>query len=206
MKLYADLPGRRTLQVLADVGVLLWVGLWSWLGRVVHDATLQLQPPALQLERAGGSFQRTMTDAARTMGDLPLLGDRLHQPFDQAARTGATISGAGHNLANGIGNLALLLGLLTAVVPIALVVGTWLVLRLRFARRASAAQRLVDSGADLDLFALRAMARQPMPRLAAVSDDPVGAWRSGDRHTVRALAVLELRDCGLRPPVHAVSP
>ena len=41
---------------------------------------------------------------------------------------------------------------------------------------------------DLDLFALRAMANQPMHVLAAISDDPVRAWRSGDRRVIDALA------------------
>jgi hypothetical protein len=39
-----------------------------------------------------------------------------------------------------------------------------------------------------------------MHRLAAVSDDPAGAWRRRDADVVRRLAVLELRDAGLRPP------
>jgi hypothetical protein len=72
-------------------------------------------------------------------------------------------------------------------------------LRGRFVRRATAAQRFIDAAADLDLFALRAMARQPMRRLAAVSPDPTGAWRRGDQATIRSLALLELRDSGLRP-------
>jgi len=44
------------------------------------------------------------------------------------------------------------------------------------------------------------MARQPMHRLVAVSADPTGAWRRGDQSTIRSLALLELRDSGLRPP------
>jgi hypothetical protein len=44
------------------------------------------------------------------------------------------------------------------------------------------------------------MANQPMPRLARVSDDPAGAWRRGDRDIIRALALLELKEAGLRPP------
>ena len=53
---------------------------------------------------------------------------------------------------------------------------------------------------DLDLFALRALARQPMHVLAKVSDDPAGAWRARDREVVTALAALELRDSGLSLP------
>ena len=64
----------------------------------------------------------------------------------------------------------------------------------------SAGQRFIDESADLDLFALRAMANQPMHKLARVSPDPVRDWRSGDPDVVRALALLELRDGGLTPP------
>ena len=85
-------------------------------------------------------------------------------------------------------------------IPVLVALLGYVPLRLRFARRAGAARRFVDAGADLELFALRAMANQPMHRLAKVSDDPVSAWRSGDRAVVRALATLELRDVGLRPP------
>jgi hypothetical protein len=73
-------------------------------------------------------------------------------------------------------------------------------LRWRFVRTATAGQRFIDADADLDLFALRAMATQPMHRLARVSDDPVRAWRDGDPDVVRSLALLELRDAGLSPP------
>ena len=61
-------------------------------------------------------------------------------------------------------------------------------------------RRVLDAAPDLELFALRAMANQPMPRLARISPDPVGAWRRGEPDVVRALATLELRDSGLRPP------
>ena len=44
MKLYADLPGRRTVQILADVGILAWVSLWAWVGRLVHDTTMEPPP------------------------------------------------------------------------------------------------------------------------------------------------------------------
>ena len=44
MKLYADLPVRRTAQIVADTLVLLWVALWAWVGRLVHDATQRNAP------------------------------------------------------------------------------------------------------------------------------------------------------------------
>ena len=200
MKPYADLPGRRAAQLLTDALVVVWVLLCVRLGQVVHDAVLALAAPALRLESAGGSFDSSMVDASRTVRQVPLVGGQLHGPFDRAAATGQGIAGAGHDLAAGITRLATILGWATALVPIGIVGGVWLVRRVRFARLASAAQRLVDSDAGLELFALRAMSRQALPRLARVSPDPVGAWRAGDRRAIQALAALELQAAGLRPP------
>jgi hypothetical protein len=61
----------------------------------------------------------------------------------------------------------------------------------------------VDADADLDLFALRAMANQPLHVLARISSDPAGDWRRRDPAVVRALAAVELRSAGLRPPAAA---
>lgn len=203
MKLYADLPGRRTLQILADLGILAWICLWAWVGRLVHDTTMELAAPGRQLQSAGSGFRDQMTSAGDSVRDLPLVGDRISAPFRQVSGAGTTIEQAGTDLVDAVTRLANILGWVTALVPIIIVGLVWLVLRGRFVRRASAAQRFIDNAADLDLFALRAMAGQPMRKLAAISADPTGAWRRGDEETIRSLALLELRDTGLRPPASA---
>jgi hypothetical protein len=205
MKPYSDLPVRRTRQVLADLLVVAWVVLWVWVGRTVQEAVATLAGPGRDLAGAGTSFRGTMTSAGDSVDDLPLLDDRIAEPFRTAAGAGAGIESAGNAFADAVEKAAVVLGVTVALVPIAVVVLWWLVVRVRFARRAGAAQRFVDGAPDLDLFALRAMANQPMPRLAKVSHDPAGAWRRGDADVVRALATLELRDCGIKPP-KAVSP
>ena len=200
MKLYSDLPVRRTRQVIADVCAMVWVIAWVWIGTKVHGATMALAAPGRRLEDAGTGFTSVMTDAGNSVDNLPLLDDRIAGPFRSAAGAGTDIADAGRDLVTAVERMALVLGLTTAAVPILIVGGVWLALRVRFTRRATAAQRFVDAEPDLDLFALRAMATQPFQRLAAISEDPAGAWRRGDRDVVRALAVLELRECGLRPP------
>ena len=87
--------------------------------------------------------------------------------------------------------------------PGRLLVAVWLPRRIRFYRLAKAAQHFLDEGADLDLFALRAMATQPMHVLAGISRDPVAAWRAGDRSVIDRLAEVELRRSGLRMPTIA---
>jgi hypothetical protein len=200
MKLYADLPVRRTMQIVVDTAVLAWVALWAWVGREVHDTTMRLAEPGRTLQGAGSGFREQMGQAGQSVSDVPLVGDRLSEPFERAGSAGTSIEEAGTNLVDAVTDLALILGWVTALVPILLVVLVWVLLRGRFARRATAAQRFIDSAADLDLFALRAMATQPMHRIAGISDDPTGAWRARDPQTIQALALLELRDSGLRPP------
>jgi len=200
MKLYSDLPARRTRQAAADGCVLLWVVTWVWVGTRVHGATLALAAPGRRLEEAGTGFTSVMNGAGDSVDGLPLLDDRIAGPFRAAAGAGVDFADAGRDMVTAVERMALLLGLTTASVPILIVGLFWLWLRVRFAQRATAAQRFVDAEPDLDLFALRAMATQPFQRLAAIDADPAGAWRRGDRDVVRALAVLELRECGLRPP------
>ena len=200
MKLYADLSGRRLVQILADLGLLAWVVLWAWVGRRVHDVTMALAEPGRQLQGAGAGFRDTLNAAGDGVDNLPVLDDRVADPFRGAAGAGTDIERAASDLVSAVERVALLLGWTTALVPI-LVVGLWWAWsRGRFVRRASAAQRFIDADDDLDLFALRAMANQPMAALAKVSSDPSGAWRRGDRDTIRALALLELRESWLRPP------
>lgn len=200
MKLYSDLPARRARQVVADVGIVLWVVLWVRVGRWVHEATLELAEPGRRLADAGTGFRDRMTQAGDSVDDLPLLQDRVATPFRSAADVGTDLEDVGNDLVTAVERLALVLGVVTVLAPVLLVGLVWLAARVRFARRAGAAQRLVDADPDLDLFALRAMANQPMPRLARVTDDPAGAWRRGERDVIRALAVLELKEAGLRPP------
>jgi hypothetical protein len=200
MKLYADGQVRRTRQMLGDVLLVLWVVLWVRLALVVHNATLALATPGRKMAAAGDGLAGKLRDAGTAVGGLPLVGDQARSPFDGAGRAADQIAAAGTAQVAAVQHLAFWLGLAVGALPVLLVVLVYLPLRWRFVREASAGQRFIDSTADLDLFALRAMANQPMHRLARVSEDPVRAWREGDPDVVRALAVLELADVGLAPP------
>jgi len=199
MKLYADSPGRQARQVLGDLLLVVWCWAWVRVGQGVHDATLALAVPGEQIERAGTGLAGRLRDAGESVGGIPLVGEEVRGPFDGAGDAADSIAAAGTAQVEAVGTLANWLGLAVAAVPILVVAGTYLALRWRFVRTATAGRRLVDSGGDVDLFALRAMSHQPLHRLARVSADPAGAWRRGDADVVRALAELELRDVGLMP-------
>ena len=203
MKLYAETPGRRLAQLLADLLLVLWLVGWAWVGTVVHDATLELAAPGEQLTESATGLSGAMQDAGGTLDDVPVIGDEVRAPFDEASGAADRLAEVGQEQVRAVERLALWLGLSVAAIPILLACLLHLPRRLRFARRATAGARFVDAGEDLDLFALRALAHQPLHVLARLSEDPAGAWRRGDRDVTDRLAELELRASGLRPPAAA---
>ena len=136
----------------------------------------------------------------RRAAQVPGLGDQLRRPFDAAAGSLGDLVATADRQAASIERLAAVDGLAGVPHPGDDRAALWLPRRVRFVRRARAAQRFIDAQADLDLFALRAMANQPMHVLAGISDDPVRAWRAGDRRVIDALAEVELREAGCRCP------
>ncbi len=200
MKLYAETPARRLAQVLADLLLVLWLVGWAWVGTVVHDATLELAAPGEQLTESATGLSGAMQDAGGTLDDVPVIGDEVRAPFDEASGAADRLAEVGQEQVRAVERLALWLGLSVAAIPILLACLLHVPRRVRFVRRATAGARFVDAGEDLDLFALRALAHQPLHVLGRISDDPAGAWRRGDRDVTDRLAELELRASGLRPP------
>jgi len=200
MKLYADAPARRSRQLLADLLFVLWLVLWVWVGHVVQHGTAQLAGVGRQTDSSATSLASGLTSAGDSLRDLPVVGGGVAAPFDQMSSASQALASAGRAQATAVTRLSWVLGASIALIPI-LSVGVFFVpMRYRFAREATTAAKFIDAAEDLDLFALRALARQPMSVLARVSDDPAGAWRARDPDVVTALAALELRDCGLAVP------
>jgi hypothetical protein len=200
MKLYADAPVRRSRQFVADVLFLLWLVGWVWIGHVVQHGTAELAGVGRQTDESATSLSSGLTSASDSLSGLPVVGDGIAAPFDQMSEASQSLAAAGRSQVTAVERLSWILGVSIAAIPVLTVGVLFLPARWRFAREATAAARFVDAAEDLDLFALRALARQPMHVLARVSDDPAGAWRERDPQVVHALATLELRDCGLEPP------
>ena len=200
MRIYAQRRGQLAGQLAGDVAVLVWTVVWAVVGIVVAGAVAALAGPARETARTARDLTGQLGDAASTAGQIPGLGDQLRVPFDAASGSLGDLVAIADRQAASIERLSTVLGWLVFLIPVATVLAVWLPRRIRFVRRARAAQRFIDGAADLDLFALRAMANQPMHVLAAISDDPVGAWRSGDRRVIDALAEAELRQAGLLLP------
>jgi hypothetical protein len=200
VKLYADIPARRTRQLAGDLWLVAWTILWIWVAVRLHELIMNLATPGAAIAAGASDLATSIDSAGETISGVPLVGDSLGAPFDGMSAAARSIAAAGQTEADAVSTLAMFLSVSLAILAFASFAAFWVPIRIAFVRRASAAQRFVDANEDLDLFALRAMARQPLHVLARISDDPAGAWRRGDQSVIHGLASLELREEGLKPP------
>ena len=200
MGIYSARPGRLAGQIFGDLFVLGWAVVWGGIGIFVNQMIAVLAIPARETARTASKLMDNMRDAGDQAARVPGVGEDLRRPFDAASVTLTNLIASANDQVASIERLALIGGWVVFGIPVAIVVALWLPRRVRFYRQARASQAFLDSTADLDLFALRAMASQPLYVLAAVSDDPVKAWLAGDRQVIDQLAAIELRRNGLRLP------
>jgi len=199
---YADRARVAGRQVLTDLFVVAWVWFWIWAAMRLYDLVEKLAVPGQKMDSAGTGLSDNLRDAGSTMDRVPGVGGALATPFEKAAGAAQALAEAGREQQETVRDIALALSIIVLVVPLGLVLFGWLPLRIRWMRRAGAATRLRGTAGGRDLLALRALASQPLRRLAPLGADPVGAWRRGDEPTVEALAALELRTLGLRVAVN----
>jgi hypothetical protein len=194
---YATTTGRLLAQLLSDVVVVVWTFIWVLVGLAVHSAVSTIAAVGRQVEGGAGGVADSLKSAGHSADDIPLVGDTVSKPLTAASKAALDIAGAGHNLDTTATWLAVVLALAVAAPPALAVVVPWLVLRIRFFRRKWTVSTLATTPAGEQLLALRALANRPLRRLAAVSPDPVGAWRVADPGAIRGLAALELRSAGI---------
>jgi hypothetical protein len=199
VKLYAETARLRARQLLGDLATLAWTAAWVAAGLTLYRLVERLAVPGARVEQAGSDFAGDVAEIQQRIGRVPVVGDQLQGPFGRLAGTGRTLAEAGATQQQVVHQLALWLGVVVAAVPVVTLLLVWLPRRVAWAREAGAASRLRMDGADLELFAIRAVANRPLRELRRVSADPAGALRAGEHH---ALADLELRALGLRarPP------
>ena len=203
MQWYAQASVLRSRQLAADAGLVGWLVAWVVIARLVHRAVLALAAPGRAVESLGASVAGSMTSAAHAARDVPLVGDQLSAPFQKLAGAGGSVGGAGQAAQDAVGTLAAVLAVVLVLLPVGWLLLRWLPWRLRWARDAGAARRLLTGTPDLEVLAARALATAPLPRLAALPAGTAAAWRAGEPEAVRALAALELERLGLRLPAAA---
>ena len=194
---YATTPGRLLVQLFSDAVVVFWSVIWVFVGLAVHSAVATIAEVGRQVNDGANGVAGNLNAAGDNADDFPLVGDALAKPLRAASDAARDIAGAGASLDSTASWLAVVLALAVAAPPILFVAMPWLLLRIRFFRRKWVAVTLAATPAGEQLLALRALANRPLGKLAAVSIDPVGAWRCDDAIAVRGLADLELRSAGI---------
>jgi len=200
MKLYSDIPARRTRQIIGDVWLVVWSILWIWIAVHLHGLIMNLATPGQAISDGATSLAGSIDSAGQSVSGLPVVGDSLAAPFSGMGDAARAMASAGAAEADAVSKLAMFLSIALAFLAIASYAIFWVPWRVNFIRKATAARELAHASDDLDLFALRALARQPLTVLVRIDPDPAAAWRRGDTRVTRALAELELRSEGLRPP------
>jgi hypothetical protein len=185
-------------QLFSDVVVVGWTAIWIFVGTAVHSAVATIADFGYQVESGANGVAGNLDSAGQSAEDVPLIGGAIGGPLTAAGDAAREIAGAGQTLGVTAGWLAWLLALAVAAPPILALMMPWLFLRVRFFRRKWTAVTLSSTWAGEQLLALRALANRPLPKLAAISTDPVGAWREQDPVAIRGLAALELRASGIR--------
>jgi hypothetical protein len=198
VRIYADRYPSFLRQLITDLIVVAWVYLWIRAALWLHDQVEKLGVPGAKLEGAGTGLADNLADAGGKVGRVPIVGDELTAPFENAANAARSVAEAGRDQQELVGDLALALAGITLLFPLGIVLLGWLPLRIRWMRRAGAAAALRRAESGRDLLALRALATQPLRKLNKIGPDVVDAWRRSDESTVDALAALELRALGLK--------
>ncbi|MFC7740962.1 hypothetical protein ACFQXA_08155 [Nocardiopsis composta] len=201
LKLYADRPVRRALQLTADLLALAWIGLWAAAAYALHGTVSELGGSGLLIAAAGDRVDEHMDAAAEAARRVPVAGDSLASPFSSVGDAGASLGEAGRSFQESAASAALALSALAVLLPVLLAVSVWLLPRLRWIRRAADARTAgeLSPRARERLLALRALQSVRPALLAEAHPDPAAAWRADDPEAVRALASLELRRLGLEP-------
>jgi len=199
MLFYADSPRRRMAQILGDLVFVAFCVASVWVSLQIYDHLMAFQEPSSNIGQSGDDLAGSLKDAGDAITGIPLVPDSAGDALKDGAVASSTMSDAGSTSAEAIPGLARWLAIGLGSMAVLLACAVHLPGRVRFVREATSGLKYVAGHEDVDIFALRALARQPLKALVDLSDDPAGDWREGDPDIVTRLAFLELRSCGLEP-------
>ena len=201
MRVYPDVPARRTATIVRDLVALALVVVFAWLALEVHDAVDRLAVLGEGVRGAGEAVNGGFEGAADRVDDVPLAGGRIADALRGAgADTGGEVADLGASGEDAAHRLADVLGLLTFGLPTLLVLMRWLPSRVEQVRTLTAAERVLREPAASErrrAIAMRAAFSLPYGQLLQHTKDPLGDL-AAERYDPLVAAALD--DAGLRPP------
>ncbi|HXM57347.1 MAG TPA: hypothetical protein VOB72_18260 [Candidatus Dormibacteraeota bacterium] len=197
-------PGRLGRLAL-DLFAVLWTAAWALAGWALYQLVLALEVVADSISRTGETFNSWVHAFQGSVpGNVPGLSGALHSLGDALQRSaGDPLVQRGMEAHARIEQVAVVLGLFVALLPIVTVTGVYLLWRWRDVRELRAAAAFVGAAERTGrvdeanaVLAHRAVAVLPFRQLMRASADPVGDLAAG-RHDVLAAAML--RRAGMHP-------
>ena len=200
MKLYPDVPARRSRAVAADLVAAAALIIAAVIAMWVYDAVSGLAVLGTGVSNAGTAIEGGFSTAAGAVDDVPLVGGKIAEGLRNAgAGSGGQVSDLGRQGEDHVHRLALLLGFATFALPALLIVALAVPRRLRQVRALTAAQ-VILSGVATDerrqLLARRAAFGLPYTALLPHTRDPLGDLEAG---RLAPLIAAALDDAGVVP-------
>jgi hypothetical protein len=148
MHLYPTLPEARTATVIRDAAVVLALVLFIFIGVKVHDTVDRLAVLGSGVSDAGGAVRSGFRDAGEVVKDVPLVGGPVSDGLDSAGSGAASpLEDVGRKGEQSAHDLANLLGVVTALIPCALLLANVLPGRIRQVRSLTAAALVTSASA-----------------------------------------------------------
>ena len=199
MRIYPEVPARRTQAVIGDLCLLALLVAFAWLGMKVNNTIDDVASLGRGVQDAGNSVRDGFTQAGTALGNVPLVGGDLSSALADAGQaTGGNAVAAGRQGELAIEQLAQLLGWITFLIPALLLLVAALPRRIKAVRKLNLASQLLNAGSEerRRLLAMRAAFSLPFGTLVEYTRDPFGDLERGEyAHLVRAL----FEEAGLRP-------
>jgi hypothetical protein len=200
VKLYPDVPARRTRTILADVVVLAALALLVAASAWVYDAVMELTVLGTGVKDAGTVIEDGFTSAADAVDGIPLVGDDIAGGLENAgAGSGGELAGLGEQGEDRVHRLAIVLALTTFAFPALLLLLIAAPRRIRQVRDLTAADAVLSDVATdehRELLARRAAFGLPYAALVPFTRDPFGDLDAG---RLDQLVAAALDDAGVRP-------
>ena len=196
--MYSEVPEQRRKQIASDVVVVLLVVLFVWIGKAVHDAVGSLAVLATGVKEAGQTVEGGFQSVADAVSGVPVVGESIGSAIAGAGDgTGGSLAELGQSGEDAVFMVARVVGLVTAALPILVLMAVVLPRRIRRVRHMSVASRVLTDLHDPErrrLLAMRAAFGLPYDELLEHTPDPLGDLAAG-RHD--ALVAAALADVGL---------
>lgn len=199
MRLYPTVPLRRANAAARDAGALVAVLFFAAIGLWVFHAVDSLQILGRGVHDAGTAVQTGFTNAADKVGHIPLAGGPIADGLRSAGQaTGGNVADAGTRGEQRVRRLAILLGLLTFLLPAGVLLSNYLPRRITQIRTLNDAASVLRGAQDPErerLIAMRAAFSLPYAQLLEYTRDPLGDLAAG-RHDALVQAIAD--EAGLR--------